>query len=437
MAVDLSPDDMDLGLDIDIPDSSENLFEIFHKGKAADAANKEVNIGDEKKAPPAGQQQQQQTQQTNKGGTEKQEAPAGAANEEVIFKTDNILDLAKENALKKPGEQTQQNADGGQQKSGDKGGTPSPVDAGVFGTLYDHFTTNLGYPALEEGKTITNEDDFIEWQQTVDQQRAEELANKMIEQTFPTHHAQARDLFTFLGNGGTVEQYLSTRQNDDVTSDYLTTTDVDVKEERSRKVIERYHASIGWKPDNIAAYVKKLDAAGQLEAIAETLLPEFVTSEANKKAITDQQTKANKQKSETQIRQFNDNLVASIDTAKEFSTFNLTSAKEKEKVKNYLFSPTVEIDGGQKVPQYLVDLQKARSNPNWTLFQALTLMNGGLDLEKLNEKLTTKAAQTLKERLESQAAGHKLEQPASSAGANQSAQNQRKPIDVDSIEFAT
>lgn len=410
--------DFDLGVDIQETSlEANNLFEQFHSNQKDDNNPVPLNIK-HSKAPEGIDSGSDKTSDkiVDKKDTKSDPPPVDK---------NAVLEMIQD-SHSKPDDKTAGAAAGATQ--------PSSLTA-----VYEHLTSELGFPALAEGETFDGTDDsFVDWFDSVKNDAAMQAANQMITDAFTNqkHNEElAKDFFRFISNGGDVESFLETRKTDTITDQYLTTDDEDLKEIRSEKMLRELHASMGWEPDAIEKYIASLKKSGTLEVIAETALPQFIKQRNQRKAATDQRVVATKQRSDAEIREHNNKIFATIDSSKEFSTFNIAAPKEKQRIKEYMYAPTVDIGNGQVVPQFVADKMLAAKNPQYTLFQALHLMNKGLDMNNVKDKIENKVKNSLKDKLEAAAQGAKLEQPSNSqANGSRPAQTENF-IDFDNIVY--
>jgi hypothetical protein len=419
--------DNDLGFELD---GAPNLFEQFHKAKQENADA--VVIPGAKPAEPA-------NPDPNKpAATPAADDKAPKEADKAPIDNEAILAMARKHAL---GEDQGTGDDDGLTDDGKP--KPKPVPEGALGLVYEHLTGTLGFEPLseEEGPFDGSDEKFLEWAEKNISGKAEVVAEEMIAEAFtknPKNAAMGKDLFRFLSNGGDIETFLDTRLNDDITPEYLAkAVDDDEREIRAEKVMRKYYKSIGWEDAAIDKTITPLKAGGQLTLMAETTLPQFVKLNSSRKAIADQQAETQRVQSQQQVKEYNTTLFKLIDESKEFGAFNLASPKEKQAIKEYMFSPTVEVNG-KKVPQYIVDLAQAKANPQFTLHQALSLYKKGIDYTNIAQKASQQATQTLKEKLEQVASAKKIEQPVSNTGNTSNTQraNAREILDFDNIQFA-
>lgn len=427
-------DDFDLDIDVSVgtPGAETNLFEMFHKQKKEDAnAAVTFEVPEDDKQPKDVKDEDTTDEGSTSDKVKSNVEPPKADNQK-------IKDLINESM-------------GGTQGKGDdnkaKDDKAKPAGS-MFQTLYEHFTNELGYEPLvgEDGKPIEgiDEDKFIEFEEINMRKQATVIAEDMIGEVFSKPGNQdnaetAVDLFRFLSNGGKVGDYVQTRQYDDINNEYLTTDDDDIKEARSERLIRKYQESIGWDAPAIDKYVTKLKTAGLLEGTAEDVLPQFIKTTESRKTIANQQAIANKTRQEQEIRQYNQQIFKTIDENKEFLSFNLSHPKDKAKLKEYMYSPSVDRGDGTLVPQFVVDQQKARKNPNFTIFEALTLMKKGLDLDKVKDKTANEVKATLRDKLENAAAGKNIDISKVQGGAGTTNtttdQTSDKVLDFENLQF--
>lgn len=432
--------DVDLGLQVDF--GNQNLFELHHK------ALKEAGDGNAATIIPGADDGKQDDGKQDDG---KQDDGKQGNSKPIVLDTSNVLDMAaaamKNKAAGKPDgtaadddnpADKKPNADG-------KGADTGKVIPEYFKTLYEHLTTNLNYkPLSDDDEFDGSPEKFQEWMETERQAQAETIAADMIEEAFinnPNNKGVAQDLFKFLQNGGKVADFVETRKYDDITAEYISTgaTD-DEKTERAKTVMSNYYTAIGWDKETIDKTIKTLETGGTLVTLAETTLPQFIKLNADRKAIADQSIKAKNQATQTQIKEYNTKLLDIIDKSEVLGTFEFKSPKEKQALKEFLFVPSVVLQGGQKVTPYIAALDEARKNPAFTLFQALVFKNKGVDLSKLEEKITNNTKQDLKTKLEKVLTGEKIEQAtagSSGGGNNNQRSNVASFLNFDDLQTVT
>lgn len=418
--------DSDLGFDVS---GGQSLFEQFHKNQNANEEPKSIEINNPAAKP---------TDPEQPGATTTKDTSDKSTDKSSDVDYAEILEMSRKQALN-----LDSDADSSTEKK-DKNTANTPVvPEGTFATLYSHFTDTLGYEALteEEGGFDGSEERFIEFQEKNLQLRAQAEAEGMISETFANqkqNEPMAKDFFRFLANGGNVEDFIATRQDEDINVEYLATAaDDDEKEIRSEKVMRKYYKSIGWDEAAIEKTIAPLKAGGSLSIMAESTLPQFIKLKENRKAIADRNVENQKLASQAEIKEYNTKLFQLIDETKQVGAFDLSTPAKRQKVKEYMYVPSVEVNGN-KVPPYLAALAEAKKNPMFTLHQALSLMNNGIDYSKIGEKAEQKATQSLKEKLEAAASSKKIEQPVGNSGNMNNSQraNTRDLLDFDNIQFA-
>lgn len=423
-------DQFDIGLDIESPDA--NLFETFHRGQAADAAEQAIDLN----AKPSAADVAAAAANNAKGLASTTAAPEG---EKVKEDISNVLDLAKEAALNPKLEESDTDESGEKGKVKTAAAKTAPENQ-QFQILYDHLVAEMGYEALPEEELVDgmNEDKFLEFQERNLSTKALANAEEMIANTFEGDHPNkevARDLFRFLINGGKTADFVATRANDDYTATYLSEVTEDTEiEERAEKVMRAYYKSVGWEEGGIEKTIKTLKTSGTLNDIAENTLPQFIKQNVSRKAIADQTAIQQKSKTESQIKEYNTKLFEIIDTTTDFGQFKLTP-KVKKDLKEYMYSPTVEVNGN-KVPRYLAELEIAKRNPNFAIYQALNLMNKQIDLSGVQKAAANAERINLKEKLTGAALGKKLDQPASAGAEQKTTAKATDLLDFDNIQFA-
>lgn len=422
--------DFDLG--VDIQESGVDFFKSFHENQAGDGTRKAVTFDrsdnkdtkDTKGAPddagPGGKQPQNQN--TKKPG----EAPS-----KTVVDENAIMDMIKDSH--KPDGKAANTAPGDDGNNSAPSGSESPLTI-----LYNHFTEDLGLPALPEGETFDGTDEnFVKWVQDVREETIIDTANQMITEAFTNqkeNEPMARDLLSALAKGMNIEDFIATRKYDTITANYLVTDDEDLKESRSERVLRELHGSMNWDAESIDKYINSLKKSGTLEAVAETALPQFIKSNTARKLAADNQALANKQRTDNDVKAHNTKIFETIDGSKEFQNFNIANPKDKQRIKEYMFLPTVDIGGGTRIPQFMADKMAAQRNPNYTLYQALTLMNQGADAANVKTKTENQVKSSLRQKLEQNAQGLKLK-PASSSNGAVSTESPKNFIDFDNIEF--
>lgn len=415
----------DLGIEV-TDFSGVNLFEQFQKGQASGEPPKpiELNQPAESTTPPK--------KPANADSPPTEPAPKNPTIDPLA-----ILEMAKKSVIDPEG-----NTDPGDDPN-DKSGKQTPgktvIAEGIYATLYEHFTEALGYEKMTEEEGFDgSEEKFIEFQEKNLTSKAEAIAEEMIVDAFADQKENenlAKDFFRFMKNGGSVVDFLTTRQNDDINLEFIAAvTDDDEKEERAETVMRRYYKSTGFDDSQAEKLIATSKAAGTLITMAETHLPQFVKMNENRKAIAESAAKAQREANITEIREYNTKLLTTIDTEKQIGPFSLTP-KERQTLKEYMFIPSVELNG-KKVPQYIMDLEEAKKHPLFTLHQALSLKNKGIDYSKIGEAATTKTNQILKDKLEKLAASSKHEQPVAGSGNNRPQRATADSlIDFDNISF--
>lgn len=429
--------DNDLGVDVDF--SETNLFEAYHKGQSNenDDDNPNPNEEDDDKIP-------DEEDDTEPGKTKKT-PPA----EKVKLKVtnDDVMSMVKNHLAGKLNEDDDEGEDGKTPdgKKDKKQGAVLPE--GVFRAVYDHFVQTLGYePFNDESPFDGKPESFEKWLSDNEEIKIAEAAEATIAEAFtdnpnPENKGVAVDLFKFLRNGGKVADFVQTRKHDDLTPEYISQgKDDDEKLVRAKKVMTAFYKGQGWKDERIEKNIKTLETGGILLSIAEETLPEFIEQRDKQKAIVDQNNLTAKKTKETAVKQFNTNLLGIIEKEGELGSFQFKTPKEKQAIKEYMFMPTVELENGTKVPQFMVDLEKARQNPMFTLFQALVMKNKGLDLTNIEKNAANKTKNSIKDKFEKALAGGKIDNTKTeSTSGSGSSQKQTRPTDFlnfDKLEFA-
>jgi hypothetical protein len=433
MAKDLT-DDNELGFDIDFESAGNNIFETFHKQNSNKDDNPDDNPDDDNPDDDVDDIDDKNDKSKNPKATGKSSKNKDDDNDDpdkIKFDTDPIQDMIKRKAkgeaepddddddidpadkTKKTDKTVKTNKDG------------TPVVPAVVKAFYDHLTEEAGYRPIdkEDGFDGTVEG-FQKWMATVHEEQATELAESMIEEAFinnpnPRNKGMAQELFKFMQKGGAVEDFIQIHKDDDITADFITKgKDDDEKTERAKKVMINYYKSLNWDATRIEKNIKTLETSGALIDVAEDNLPEFLKLKEERKAIIERNAEQQTSRTKAQITEYNTKLVEIIDKSDSIGPFEFKNKAQRQKVKEFMFLPTVELEDGRKVPQYMVELDKARRNPTFALFQALTFMNKGLDLDNVKEKAATKTKLDLKKRLEDAVAGNKIERTPSSSVAN-------------------
>lgn len=444
-------EDTDLGLDISL--SGTNLFEQFHKDQKAGNQTNLTNPGSGDGGANKGTDDDDPAKGGGAGG-EKGKGEGEDGKEKIEFKTDNILDMVKDH-FKNPDKDKGGGTGGGKgddddpDKNKGTGGADKgagaaaagedeeknidPATLGVFKTMYEHFTENHGYRPMKEGEFDGTPEAFDKWLEEEKEELAFSAAEQLIEDTFvkspnPKNAGVALDLFRFIQNGGIVADFVETRKYDTLTAEYISSgADDDEKIERSKTVMNHYYTSQGWDKARIEKTIKNLETGGALLSMAEETLPEFIKFKEKQKAIVEANNISEKQANETKVKEYNGKLLSLIDTVQAVGPFEFKSKKEREALKQYLFVPTVDAGNGKMIPKFLADRQKASSNPLYTLFQALTYMNKGIDLSKVEENAANKTTKTLKEKLEGAVKNNTIDRTTGSSGS-QNNNNQRPNI---------
>jgi hypothetical protein len=435
--------DLDLGLNIDF--NGTDLFEQFHKSQEKGADTKPVDLTTN---PPKQQQQQQQqppktvkTVNTSNAGDNDDDDE-----EEVKLDVTNVLEMAKNKILGKTdttdtGDDNTAGKDKGE-GAGAVAGADDVVVTGIFKTVYEHFIENLGYTALtKEDEFDGSAEAFDKWVEKNKEEQAMQTAEGMIEESFinnpnPNNAKVAQDLFKFLLKGGNVADFVETRKFDVITPEFISSGKDDAEKiERAKTVMTNYYTTLNWDAARINKTIKNLETGGALLDMAEETLPEFIKMNDTRKTLTDQQTAQQHETQKNEVREYNTKLMDIIDKHEALGVFEFKTPKEKEAIKEYLFLPTVKGKDGKKIPQYLADIEEARKNPAFTLFQALTIKNKGIDMKKLEEGLTQKVKTDLKSKLEAAAAGSVIDKSKSAdAGGADTRMKITDILDFDNLQ---
>lgn len=420
----------ELGLDINL--GSTNLFEQFHKDSAAGSATTFKTKPDEDGGGDPDKDKNKSKKEAGKTDDDK----------ETEFETGNILNMVKDHFNKDKDDDEDKGAAAKSKSAGDSAKSKAergedeeivnPETLGVFKTMYEHFTENHGYRPMKEGDFDGTAESFDKWLEDEKEELAFSAAEQLIEESFvkspnPQNSGVALDLFKFLQNGGIVADFVETRKYDTITPEYISSgADDDAKIERSKTVMANYYNALGWDKTRVDKTIKNLETGGALLSMAEETLPEFIKMKESQKAIVEENNIREKNKNENNVKEYNSKLLNLIDTADAVGPFELKSRKEREQLKEYLFVPKVDAGNGKMIPQFLADRQKASNNPIYTLFQALTYMNKGVDLSKIEEAAADKTKKTIKEKLEGAVLNNKIDRTAGSS-ADQT-NNQRTKI---------
>lgn len=421
-------DNFDLGLDIESP--SQNIFEQFHQSRKEAGNNEPVVI-----------KKKETTTDENTDDDKDKDTESKATNDPKI-NTEGILEMARKQVLGL--DQDDDNNDGQEDDNKSKSQTKTKLtpQTDQFQILHDHFVDQLGYEALSEEdlKDGITEAKFIEFQERNLQLKAQDEAEEMIAEAFANQKENeplAKDFFRFLSNGGKIQDFLDTRTNDEFGNEYLSEIaddEDDVKIDRAEKVMRTYYKSIGWEDAAIDKTVKTLKTGGSLLDIAETTLPQFVKQREARKAIADQNAKQQKLQNEQAIKNYNTKLFEVIDSLSEFGQFTLT-AKDRRDLKEYMYAATVTTQDGRKIPQYIADLEVARANPNFAIYQALNLKNKKIDLTGVKQKAANAEKSALHDKLVGAAKGNKLDQAASGSLKDTPRSTIKETLDFDNIQF--
>ena len=425
--------DNDFGIEIE--GNMPNLFAEFHKNQTAGEDVKPINV---KPAPdPA------TPDPAKPAGSV--ENPDQASGKTTPIDAATILGMAKDQALGKTNSDDNSADDPASTKKPAAGATVAPVSGDVYTVLYQHLTDELGFEPLneeEDGAFDGTDEKFLLFHQKNVELQGEAIAIDMIKKAFADPNdpkaVLAKDLFVHLTKGGDVDRFLESRQNDTITPEFLAlATEDDLKEARAEIVMRKSYKAMNWEDEAIEKTIKALKTSGTMVTMAETTLPQFIKQSQAKKAIEDQQLAQNNVNKQREVKEYNTKLFSAIDTLKEIGPFSLATAKEKQAIKEYMFVPSVEING-KKVPQYVADLEEAKKHPLFTLHQAISLQKKGIDYSKISETATQKATQILKDKLEAAAKSKKVEQPSGAAASTTSNEraNPRAILDFDNIQFA-
>lgn len=283
-----------------------------------------------------------------------------------------------------------QNPDPNKNKNDTSTADDVKLPTGVFKTMYEHFVENLGYtPLTKEDEFDDTSESFDKWIEKNKEDQGIQIAEEMIEEAFinnpnPNNAKLAQELFSFLRKGGNISDFVETRKFDVINAEYISSGEDDAQKiERAKTVMTNYYTSLNWDATRIDKTIKNLETGGALLSIAEETLPEFIKMNTTRKTLNDQQAASQNEAQQTEIREYNTKLLDIIDKHEALGAFEFKTPKEKEAIKEYMFLPTVKIKDGKKIPQYLADLEEAKKNPAFTLFQALTIKNKGIDMKNL------------------------------------------------------
>jgi hypothetical protein len=451
---------LDLGVELDF--SETNLFEAFHKAQAEDEDdnNEEDNADENEEDNENDDDNEDQDDDNNEEDDDEGDGKKGSTKKpikKIKVSNDDVNDmvrghLAAKGKTKTDDEEDDDTADDGKQgpkkTAASAGKKAAGLPEGVFKTVHDHFVNTLGYEPFSAEKPFDGKpESFEQWLAENEEAKSLEAAEDMIADAFannpiPDNVGVAVDLFKFLRNGGKVADFVQTRKHDDLTPEYISEgKDDDEKTARAKKVMTAFYKSQGWKDERIDKTIKTLETGGSLLTIAEETLPEFIEQRDKQKAIIEKNNITAKKNQETAIKQFNSNLLSIIEKQGELGSFEFKSPKQKQALKEYMFMPTVELDNGKKVPQFMADLEKARQNPMFTLFQALLIKNKGLDLTNIEKKASDKTKGNIKTKFEQAlSGGGRTEQTKneSTAGGGSSKNKTNRPTDFlnfDKLEF--
>lgn len=439
-----------IGIEVDSFSNEEgnlgDLFTSFHKSQKEGKENK---LGGE------GQQQSQNNSgEEGEGEGEGQEGKIPAPKKKVATTTtaqepkidENLLNtlIKKHVTGKDDEEESEGEGEEGEGQEGKEGKNKNiaPVPEGSFKILHDHFIDKMGYEPLsdDEGAFDGSEEKFIEFQEKNMRLKSTQEAEAMVLEAFnknPANKELGLDLFRHLINGGDIQTFTDTRQHEDITPEFITAGADDAeKEARAEKVMVRYYQTMGWKTPDIDKVVKTLKTGGTLLAVAETTLPQFIALKETRKAIADQSVITQKANNDKAVKEFNTKLFSIIDEGKPIGGFTLTTKKEKDTLKQYMFVPTVDTGNGKLITQYQADKTAARSNPAYMLIDALVHLKKGLDVTNIKNKAAQEQKQTLKDNLDKLASGKKLEQPGTGANTKTNNRPISEILDFDNIQFA-
>lgn len=354
-----------------------NLFKLFAESQAA-----EVTIPDDTQKTPA-KDAATPTEEVPPATPAKtvEEDPANKQLLEELLKRGVVED---EEEVEKPKDT----------KTDDK--TDAPETA--IGVIYDELVTG-GILSKVEGFDGSAEGLRAAMEATLEE-RLDERVNEHIETAFSKRPEQAeiaKELISFLGKGGQLADFIETRKHMGLSAESLDAEDEGQRINSATRILTSYYQSLNWDADRIKRTVDRNMQKG-VEFIVEEardVYPEYEKAAAAKKAAFDKQLDDTNKARQESVAQFNNTLRESITNTPELLGFELTTKKAKSELEDYLFKPTVEVNG-RKIPQFYADRQQKQNTPEFLLAQALLLKNNF----KINEtKVESRVTSTLEQRL--------------------------------------
>lgn len=247
---------------------------------------------------------------------------------------------------------------------------------------------------------------FVAVAEKNDQIRAEKIANDWFTEIFEgdsLEKEKAKSLFDHLKKGGRVDDFINVYSGDSVNATLLESTDEDQAEMAAKTMLRTYYSKVvGWDNETLDAQFARWEKLGSFVDEAKVIKNPY--EKYTEKAKTEMTTKTTQQikNQREQGMKLNTDISELIEKNESFAGFAIGKTKaEKDKVQSYFFKPVVKLENGQTVPQFYADQIKMRTDPEWILYQALSVLNDKKP-GKLVEKAETAAVIGIREKIREQ-----------------------------------
>lgn len=241
-------------------------------------------------------------------------------------------------------------------------------------------------------------------------QSIEAEIDEFVESAFeknPDGRQYGKALMSHLANGGRIKDFFDIYQNEDINAGDLDDEDQAKAEAAAEAIMNDYHRRIGWKPEKIAATIRSKKEKGTLIDAAKDVADPY---EDLKKAQKEELAKRTAQEDIAAKKRAMDrhkSISALITENETIRNVKIGKTKqEKQKIADYMLSPTADIGDGNKVPQMYVDMRTVQQDPEWNivLASAIREFKEGKKPGKQEEKKTGSTKDTIKEILSNRTA---------------------------------